>query len=213
MNRRERRAAGLGPPTKATRAGGDTPAALHQAGLGHRREGRNLDAQMCCQQALAIDPDHADTLHLMGLLSLRCQAIRSCAGVDHPRRRAKAQAGISVEPRRHTAATGPARGSAEGVRQGDAAQARRCRLKSGRYLRASRPTPLLSFQQALKLESAPLGCRLSLRLSARRTRDGSRRRIVYFDLVDRLQPNQAVILQMRGRGAARSEKVRRGAGR
>ena len=70
MNRRERRAAGLGPATKATRAGGNTPAALHQAGLSHRQAGRNLDAQMCCQQALAIDPDHADTLHLMGLLSL-----------------------------------------------------------------------------------------------------------------------------------------------
>ena len=29
-----------------------------------------LDAQICCQQALAIDPGHAETLHLMGLLSL-----------------------------------------------------------------------------------------------------------------------------------------------
>jgi tetratricopeptide (TPR) repeat protein len=29
-----------------------------------------LDAQLCCQQALAIDPHHADTMHLLGLLSL-----------------------------------------------------------------------------------------------------------------------------------------------
>src|ERR1700744_3065945 len=70
MNRRERRAAGRGSQTKPARAGADTPAALHAAGLRHREAGRNLDAQICCQQALAIDPDHADTLHLMGLLSL-----------------------------------------------------------------------------------------------------------------------------------------------
>src|SRR5580698_122737 len=48
----------------------DTPAALYQTGLGHLRAGRYLEAQVCCQQALAIDPDHAETLHLMGLLSL-----------------------------------------------------------------------------------------------------------------------------------------------
>ena len=48
-----------------------TPAELYQAALGHLREGRPLDAQLCCQQALAIDTDHADTLHLMGLLSLQ----------------------------------------------------------------------------------------------------------------------------------------------
>ena len=48
----------------------DTPAALYQTGLGHLRAGRYLDAQICCQQALAIDPDHSETLHLMGLLSL-----------------------------------------------------------------------------------------------------------------------------------------------
>ncbi len=32
--------------------------------------GRHLDAQLCCRQALAADANHADTLHLMGLLSL-----------------------------------------------------------------------------------------------------------------------------------------------
>jgi tetratricopeptide (TPR) repeat protein len=34
------------------------------------RAGRALDAQSCCRQALAIAPDHADALHLMGLLLL-----------------------------------------------------------------------------------------------------------------------------------------------
>jgi len=48
-----------------------TPGALCQAGFTHFQEGRPLDAQLCCLQALAIEADHADTLHLMGLLSLQ----------------------------------------------------------------------------------------------------------------------------------------------
>ena len=49
----------------------DTPAAAYQAGLRHLRAGQYLDTQICCQQALAIDPGHAETMHLMGLLSLQ----------------------------------------------------------------------------------------------------------------------------------------------
>src|ERR1700678_1274491 len=44
-------------------------AALYEAGMVHMRAGRYLDAQMCCQQALAVDPNHADSLHLLGLVS------------------------------------------------------------------------------------------------------------------------------------------------
>jgi len=71
MNRRESRtAAGEPNPPNPDRSGADTAAALYQAGLGHLRAERYLDAQICCEQALAIDSDHAETLHLMGLLSL-----------------------------------------------------------------------------------------------------------------------------------------------
>jgi len=69
MSRRERRAAkktGGGP----TAAGAGTVGRLYEVGLGHMQAGRHLDAQLCCQQALALDPNHADALHLMGLLSL-----------------------------------------------------------------------------------------------------------------------------------------------
>jgi tetratricopeptide (TPR) repeat protein len=70
MNRRERKAiaknSGTSPKSPAAR----TPAALYQAGLRHLGAGRHLDAQLCCRQALAIEPEHADALHLMGLLSL-----------------------------------------------------------------------------------------------------------------------------------------------
>jgi tetratricopeptide (TPR) repeat protein len=60
MNRRKPQAAARGP---------QTPAELCEAGLRHRQAGRQLDAQLCCQQALAQDSNHADSLHLMGLLS------------------------------------------------------------------------------------------------------------------------------------------------
>src|SRR6266436_4789133 len=96
MNRRERRAAGKSSKversktersrteqsrteqsrTEQRRADQDsqaapTVAALYETGIAHLRAGRHLDAQICCQQALAIDAGHADTLHLMGLLSLQ----------------------------------------------------------------------------------------------------------------------------------------------
>jgi tetratricopeptide (TPR) repeat protein len=54
-------------------AAGLSAAGLSAEGLGHLRAERYLEAQICCQQALAIDPDHADTLHLMGLLSIQSQ--------------------------------------------------------------------------------------------------------------------------------------------
>src|ERR1700759_5445397 len=54
----------------STAPGAASPAALYEAGLAHLRAGRNLDAQLCCQQSLAVDGSHADTLHLMGLLCL-----------------------------------------------------------------------------------------------------------------------------------------------
>src|ERR1700675_1547857 len=73
MNRRERRAAGKGSRSVLNMATANTPAALCEAGLQHFRAGRHLDAQICCQQALALDAEHADTLHLMGLLSLHAK--------------------------------------------------------------------------------------------------------------------------------------------
>jgi tetratricopeptide (TPR) repeat protein/ADP-heptose:LPS heptosyltransferase len=70
MNRRERRAAGEPSRTMPDRTGVEAAAALHGSALAHLRAERYLDAQMCCQQALALDPHHAESLHLMGLLSL-----------------------------------------------------------------------------------------------------------------------------------------------
>jgi len=64
-------AAGLGATDLG--AAGLSLAGLSLAGLGHLRAERYLEAQICCQQALALDPGHAGTLHLMGLLSIQSQ--------------------------------------------------------------------------------------------------------------------------------------------
>ena len=62
-----RETAGSGPsPIKR-----DAPSALCEVGISHMLAGRYLDAQLHAQQALAIDPAHADALHLMGLLCIR----------------------------------------------------------------------------------------------------------------------------------------------
>jgi pentatricopeptide repeat protein len=69
MSRGEHQTAGQAQPIPAG-SGAGTPATLYATGLAHLRAGRNLDAQLCCQQSLAIDDNHADTRHLMGLLCL-----------------------------------------------------------------------------------------------------------------------------------------------
>jgi tetratricopeptide (TPR) repeat protein len=69
MNRHERRATKRKSRGLSSGPSVDTPAALYESGMRHLRAEQYLDAQLCCQQALEADPDHADTLHLMGLLS------------------------------------------------------------------------------------------------------------------------------------------------
>jgi len=71
-----------------------SPAGLYEAGLHHLGSGRLLDAQVCCEQALAADPNHADSLYLMGIVALRTgqydhavawlsQAIRQTPKIDY----------------------------------------------------------------------------------------------------------------------------------
>jgi tetratricopeptide (TPR) repeat protein len=73
MNRRDRRTAPRSPQNKSHGTGASTPAALCDAGFRYLQAERYLDAQICCQQALAIDSVHAGSLHLMGLLSLQAK--------------------------------------------------------------------------------------------------------------------------------------------
>jgi tetratricopeptide (TPR) repeat protein len=72
MNRRERRAAtAAAKKSKASLAEPESPAALYEAGFRHLEAERYLDAQVCCQRALAVDPNYGDALNLMALLSLQ----------------------------------------------------------------------------------------------------------------------------------------------
>jgi tetratricopeptide (TPR) repeat protein len=72
MNRRERRAAGQNIQTDSGGAA-KTPAECCEMGLRHLQSGEVLEAQLCCQQALSLNSDFADALHLMGLLSLHAE--------------------------------------------------------------------------------------------------------------------------------------------
>src|SRR5262245_38955724 len=90
MNRRERRAAGKRAKTDQSVLAASAPAALYETGLQHLRAGRHLDAQLACQQALATDPGHADSMHLMGLwrsapnnLTTRSRGCRARSGKIH----------------------------------------------------------------------------------------------------------------------------------
>src|SRR5665213_1582267 len=73
MNRRSRRAGARKPQANSNGPGASTPAALYEAGLRCMQAERYLAAQICCEQALAIDSNHGGTLHLMGLLSLQAK--------------------------------------------------------------------------------------------------------------------------------------------
>jgi tetratricopeptide (TPR) repeat protein len=69
MNRQQRRA--LGKPSKAPAAPrARTPAGYFEAGLRLLKAGQLLDAELCGKNALALDAEHADSLHLMGLLCM-----------------------------------------------------------------------------------------------------------------------------------------------
>ena len=70
MNRQERRAAARKSKTGPKSPAASTPAALYELGLAYLRSGRWMDAQVCCDQALATDPKHADSFFLMGLLAI-----------------------------------------------------------------------------------------------------------------------------------------------
>jgi protein O-GlcNAc transferase len=75
MNRQQRRAAAKGQPVPNA-AGTASPATVRPGvaellavGMGHHRAGRLPQAEICYRQVLAAEPDHADALHLMGIIA------------------------------------------------------------------------------------------------------------------------------------------------
>jgi tetratricopeptide (TPR) repeat protein len=198
MNRRERKAAAKG--SARTTATTTTPAGLYKAGLQHFCAGRQLDAQICCQQALALDPGHADTIHLIGLLALRAgdhdhavewisRAIRQAPKADYL---TNLGAALLKQGRREEAlatfdkAVQLAPDNADLWRNLGNALA-----DMGREAEA-----ILSLQHALELNpkhwDAAHKAGLLLQQSGR-----IEEALVYFNLHDRMPPNQVQTLQMR----------------
>jgi len=201
MNRHERRATARESRKTAKSPDGSTPAALHELGLQHMQAGRHLDAQLCCERALAADPDHVDSLHLMGLLSLQAKqydhAIEWIARVDRQ--------GPGTD---HLVSLGTAL-TQQGL-QGDAFKAFDAAVKIRRddadtwlhhgnaLANLGRPADALtSYQQALKLNPrhayAAYRCGVFLR-ELNRTEEA----LSCLDLSDRLHPNNPVVLEQRG---------------
>jgi tetratricopeptide (TPR) repeat protein len=200
MNRRDRRAGAQKRQANSNGPGANTPAALCEAGVGHMQAGRYLEAQLCCQQALATDGNHAESLHLMGLLSVRVEqydhavdwivrAIR-----QQPRAEYLSSLGTTLQKLGRLDEALKALDKAVQLKPEDA----ELWMNLGNVLvDLERPADaLLAFQHALKLNprhwDAAYRCGFLLHKQGR-----SEEAVSYFDLSDKLQPNQAAILEMR----------------
>jgi tetratricopeptide (TPR) repeat protein len=200
MNRRERRAASKNSGTAQKASTPGTPAALYEAGLNHFRTGRHLDAQLCCQQALQFDPDHADTLHLMGLLSLHAKqydhAVEWIARAirQDPRVEYLSSLGTTLQQQGRFEEAVKALDKAIELKPEDA----RPWMNLGYVLVDLQrlADALVVFQHVLKLDphhwDAAYRCGFLLNKMERPAEALS-----YFDLNDRLKPNHVVILQSR----------------
>jgi tetratricopeptide (TPR) repeat protein/2-polyprenyl-3-methyl-5-hydroxy-6-metoxy-1,4-benzoquinol methylase len=88
MNRKDRRAAskqGKGPSGPPGNPGGMPPppsptANLFAAAARHLGAGQIAEAERFCRDALTLDPNHADSLHLLGIIA--CQVGRHAAAVE-----------------------------------------------------------------------------------------------------------------------------------
>jgi tetratricopeptide (TPR) repeat protein len=85
MNRRQRRVeARLGQQVRAPGSPAARITQLFGTALAHQRRGRTADAERVCREILSVDPGHAQTLHLLGLIEH--QRGRSGEAIEHIRR-------------------------------------------------------------------------------------------------------------------------------
>jgi tetratricopeptide (TPR) repeat protein len=203
MNRRHRRAIAGEPqanPANPNGPGASTAAACYEAGLGHVRAGRPLDAQLCCQQALAADSNHADSLHLMGLLSREARqydlAVEWMARAirQEPKAEYLSSLGTTLQHQGRLEEAIKALDKAVQLKPKDA----ELWVNLGSVLvDLKRPADaLLTYQHVLKLNpdhsDAAYRCGLLLHGLGRPAEA-----LFCLDLSDRLQPDQAVILKTR----------------
>jgi tetratricopeptide (TPR) repeat protein len=212
MNRSKRRAAGQKTLGTRSSAGAASPAALYRAGLDHMQAGRYLDAQLCCEQALAAEADHADTLHLMGLLSFQAgqydlavawmvRAIRQNPKPDY-----LSNLGTTLQRLGRQEEALKAFDKATQLKPADAG----LWMKLGAVLVELKrlPDALLSFQHVLKLEPRHWDAAYASG-SILQASDRFEEAINQFDLCRELRPDHALTLQRRGvslRGLQRFEE-------
>jgi tetratricopeptide (TPR) repeat protein len=201
MNRRERRVAARKSPATSKGSGG-TASSLHEAGLGHLQAGRHLDAQICCQRALALDAGHADTLQLMGLLSL--QAKQYDAAIEWVGRANQADTktdylaslGTALQQQGLHEEALKAFDKAVLIRPDDAELWTQV---ANALVLLKRPDPaILSYEHALKLNPRYWYAVFNyavLLLQSMRFEEA----LINFNLCDELQPNHAATLNYRGK--------------
>ena len=186
-------------------------AVLCETGLHHLNAGRLLDAQVCCRQALAIDPDCADACHLMGLLSLHVAqhelAVEWLARAiaQAPKAEYVSSLGTALHRSGRLEEASKALDKAVQLRPDDAG----LWTNLGAVLEElKRPLDaVLCFQHALKLDPRHLeaACRCALLLQRIGRLDEA---LVHFDLCDELRPHHAATLAARSlvsRGLKRFE--------
>jgi tetratricopeptide (TPR) repeat protein len=188
------------PEKTAENPDGSTPAALHELGLQHMQAGRLLDAQLCCVQALAADPHHLDSQHLIGLLFLQAKqydhAIEWIARANRqdPRTEYVLSLGIALTQQGLNGEAFKAFEAAVDIRPDDA----ETWLHHGNALvTLERPAEALtSYQRALKLNprdaNAAYHCGVLLR-KANRIEEA----LSCFDLCDQLLRDNVTVLEQR----------------
>jgi tetratricopeptide (TPR) repeat protein len=201
MNRRERRVAAARKSPAASTGGARTSAAFHKAGLGHFRAGRHLDAQICCQRALALDAGHADTLQLMGLLSLHAKQYDAAiewvgrANQADPKTDYLASLGTALEQQGLHEEALKAFDRAVQIRPGDAELWTRVANVLVLLQRSDRA--ILNYEHALKLDPLYWYAAYNyavLLLQSKRFEEA----LIKFNLCDELQPDHAETLNRRG---------------
>jgi tetratricopeptide (TPR) repeat protein len=201
MNRREGRPADRDSEKDSEASGARLAAALCEAGKTHMQEGRHLDAQLCCKQALEADPGHVDALQLMGCLALQAKqydhaiewtarADQQDAGTDR-----LGSLGTALEQQGLHEIAFNAFDRAVLIKPDDA---RRWASRGNALANLARPQDsLASYQRVLELEprQADAAFRCGLLLLTLKRPDEA---LPYFNLSDELYPNHPMVLEQRG---------------
>ncbi len=162
--------------------------------------GRHLEAQLCCQQALALESGHADTLHLMGLVSFHTQhhdhalAWISRAIGRSPKPEYLTSLGIALINLGRREEALKAIDKAVQLRPDDADLW--CKLGSVLVDVERREDAVLSFRHALKLDPRHWDAANKVGRTLHQL-ERFEEALVYFDLCDELKPDEPLTLQIR----------------